>query len=141
MKEFVLQQIVFVVPESSSSGFVAQRRREAESFRQRFAGCDQSIAQARTLKAVVVKDIGRRDSSQLTGETGDEIEKTQPGKTTRPMQTDAGIELIAVCAARDVQSSAAARAEVENQLALAQNKDLGKDYLKELRDKAVIEYR
>jgi peptidyl-prolyl cis-trans isomerase SurA len=141
LTEFVLQQIVFVVPSGSSAGQFAQRRREATAFRSRFKGCDQSLEQARQLRAVVVKDMGRRDSSQLQGQAGEEIKKTEAGKTLAPQQTEQGIELIAVCSKRDIQSSAAARAEIENKLFLEQNKDLGKDYLDELRARAIIEYR
>lgn len=139
--EYRLQQIIFVVPGGSSSNYVAQRRREAEGFRLRFPGCENSLAQAATLKGVVVRDLGRRDTSQLGGAQGEEIQKTEVGKTTRPFQTDKGIELVAVCNKRDFQSNAAARAEVETQLKLGQAKELGEGYLKELRDRAIIQYR
>ncbi|MBN9027840.1 MAG: SurA N-terminal domain-containing protein [Rhizobiales bacterium] len=67
IKEFKLQQIVFVVPKGSSPGFVGQRQREAEAFRKRFAGCDGSLAQAKAMKGVVVLNMGRRDSAQVQG--------------------------------------------------------------------------
>ena len=139
--EFRLQQIIFIVPDGSSNKYIAQRRREAEGFRIRFPGCEASLAQAKGLKGVVVKDMGRRDSSQLRGQQGEEVQNTELGKTTRPFQTGNGIELIAVCSKRDFQSDAAARAEVETQLRLEQANDLGKDYLKELRDVAIIQRR
>jgi peptidyl-prolyl cis-trans isomerase SurA len=90
---------------------------------------------------VVVKELGRRDSSQLTGPDGQDIMNTAVGKTARPAQTSQGIELIAVCSSREIQSTAVARAEVENQLFLQQSADLGKEYLQELRDRGIIEYR
>lgn len=141
LTQYTLQQIVFVVPAGSSAGAYTQRRREAEAFRQRFPGCDQSLDKAKKLKGVVVKNIGRRDSSELSGPQGDLIKKTPAGKTAPPDQIDGGIELIAVCARKDIQTTAGARAEVENSLFLKQASDLGKDYLKELRDNAIIEYR
>jgi peptidyl-prolyl cis-trans isomerase SurA len=141
ISEYTLQQIVFVVPSGSSAGAYAQRRSEANAFAQRFPGCDQSLDAAKKLRGVVVKDIGRRDSTQLTGPGGDAIRKTSVGKTTSPSQTDQGIELIAVCAQRSIQSTSAARNEVENDLYIKQAEGLGKDYLKELRDRAIIEYR
>lgn len=141
MQEFRLQQIIFVAPKGSSAGVYAQRRREAESFRQRFKGCDTSLEQARRLRNVVVRDIGRRDTTQLGGPQGEEILKTREGKTTRPSQTDQGIEIVAVCAIREVRSNAAARAEIENKLLLAQGEQIGKEFLEELRAKAIIERR
>jgi peptidyl-prolyl cis-trans isomerase SurA len=139
--EYMLQQIIFVVPKGSSSAYAEQRRREAEAFRIRFPGCDKSIDAAKQLKAVVVKDLGRRTSDELSGPDGQEIKDAGVGKTTRPVKSDAGFDLIAVCSARAIDSNAAARAQVESKLTLEQNKDLGKDYLAELRKKAVIEYR
>lgn len=141
MTEYVLQQIIFVVPGGSSKDYVAQRRREAEGFRLRFPGCEGSLAQAKTLKGVVVRDFGRRDSTQLKGPQGDEIKTTELGKTTRPFQSDSGIELVAVCSKRDFKSNAAAVSEIESQLKFEQAKVLGEDYLKELRDAAVIQRR
>jgi peptidyl-prolyl cis-trans isomerase SurA len=139
--EYRLQQIIFVVPSGSSKNYVAQRRREAEGFRLRFPGCENSLAQAKTLKDVVVRDLGRREARQLRGAQGEEIQKTDVGKATRPFETDHGIELVAVCTKRDFQSNSAVRAEVETQLKLEQAQQLGQEYLKELRDKAIIQYR
>lgn len=139
--EFTLQQIIFVIPKGSSAGYIAQRRREAESYRGRFAGCDTSVAQAKTLKDVAVRNMGRRTSSELTGEDGEEVQRTPAGKTTRPHQTPQGIELVAVCTTRQLQGDAAARSQVEMQLSMEQSKDLGKEYLDELRKKAIIQFR
>ena len=129
------------MPKDSSGAVYTQRRREAEAFRQRFQGCDKSLAMAKDLRGVVVKDIGRRDSTQLTGPEGEAIKKTPVGKTAPPTQFDQGIEVLAVCATRDVQSSSGARADITNDFYLKQSKDLGKDYLAELRKGSIIEYR
>jgi peptidyl-prolyl cis-trans isomerase SurA len=139
--EFILQQIIFVVPSGSSANVFAQRRREAEGFRQRFPGCEQSMALAKNLKGVVVRDFGRRDTTQLRGDQGDEIKATAEGKTTRPFQTEKGIELYAVCTKRDFESNAGARSEVESKLRLEQAQTIGEDYLKKLREAAVIQRR
>ncbi len=141
LNEYILQQIVFVVPQGSSPALYAQRRREAEAFRLQFQGCDSSLAQAQKLRGVVVKDIGRRDATQLNGPEGEDIKKTPAGKTASPYQMEQGIELIAVCSVKQVQSQEAARAAVTNDLYGKQAKDLGKDYLAELHKAAIIEYR
>jgi peptidyl-prolyl cis-trans isomerase SurA len=139
--DYRLQQIIFVVPGGSSKNYVAQRRREAEGFRIRFPGCENSLAQAQGLKDVVVRNLGRRESGQLRGPQGDEIRNTETGKTTRPFVSEKGVELIAVCSRQDFQSDSAIRNEVENELKFEQAKELGEEYLKELRDKAIIQYR
>jgi len=139
--EFTLQQILFVVPKGSSAGYVAQRRREAEGFKLRFAGCDKSIDQAKGLKDVVVRNIGRRTSNELTGADGKEVQNTPVGKTSSPQQVDEGVTLVAVCATRAIAGDSLARGDIENKLMAEQTKGVGDQYLKELRGKAVIQYR
>ena len=98
--EYTLQQIVFVVP----SGLVRRTRSRSAGARPRPSasasrGCDQSLAQAKPLRGVVVKDIGRRDITPAQRPAGRRRSgKTPAGKTAPPNQTDQGIELIAVCA-------------------------------------------
>jgi peptidyl-prolyl cis-trans isomerase SurA len=139
--EFTLQTILFVVPKGSPAGYVAERQREAESYRLRFAGCDKSIEQAKGLKDVVVKNLGRRTTSDLTGADGKEVQNTPVGKAAPPHKIDEGIELIAVCATRSIVGDSIARDDAENKLMAAQTKGVGDQYLKELRSKAVIQYR
>jgi peptidyl-prolyl cis-trans isomerase SurA len=139
--EFTLQQILFVVPKGSPAGYVAERRREAEGFKLRFAGCDKSMDQAKGLKDVVVRNIGRRTSNELTGADGKEVQDTPIGKTTPPQQVDEGVTLVAVCATRSIAGDSLARGDIENKLMAEQTKGVGDQYLKELRGKAVIQYR
>jgi peptidyl-prolyl cis-trans isomerase SurA len=139
--EFTLQQIIFVVPPGSSAGLYAQRRDEAQAFRQRFAGCDHSLDQAKQLRGVVVKDLGRHESTEMNDPTGQAVQKTPVGHAAPPTQMAEGIELIAVCATREIDSTSGAVSAAQNNLYLQQSADLGKDYLKELRDHAIIEYR
>ena len=139
--EFTLQQILFVVPKGSPAGYVAERRREAEGFKLRFAGCDKSMDQAKGLKDVVVRNVGRRTSNELTGADGKEVQDTPIGKTTPPQQVDEGVMLVAVCATRSIAGDSLARGDIENKLMAEQTKGVGEQYLKELRGKAVIQYR
>jgi peptidyl-prolyl cis-trans isomerase SurA len=141
MTEFRLQQIIFVVPEKSSPAYIAQRRKEAEAFRLRFAGCDKSLDMAKGLKDVVVRDLGRRTAGDLAGKQGDDVKATPVGKATPSLQTSLGVEIIGVCSSREIQSDAEARAEVESKMSMEQSKDVGADYLKELRKTAVIQMR
>jgi peptidyl-prolyl cis-trans isomerase SurA len=130
------------VPKGAPAGLSDQRRREAEAFRGRFAGCDAVVEQARQLKEVVVRSTIRRTSEELQGSPdAQDIQEAGPGKLTRPRKTEDGYMLLAVCTAKSIQSNAAARVQAEAKLVDELNKDLGKDYMDELRKKAVIEYR
>lgn len=139
--EFELQQIIFVVPKGSSDGFVGQRQSQAQAYRQRFAGCDKSIEQAKSLHDVVVKNMGRHTAADFNGPLAEALQKAKAGDVTAPQRTDDGVQLVAVCSAHDIQSNAQARTEAENSLYIKQAADLGKDYLAELRKQAIIERR
>ncbi len=107
--EYTLKPIIFVVPKGAPAGLVDQRRREAEAFRGRFAGCDAVVEQARQLKEVVVRSTIRRTSEELAGSPeGQDIQETPPGKVTRPQKSEEGYMLLAVCTAKSIQSNAAA---------------------------------
>lgn len=140
--EYTLKPVIFVVPKGSSGGYDAQRRREAEAFRGRFQGCDALPEQVRQLKEVVVRPTMRRTSEELQGSPdGRDIQEAGAGKLTRPQRSDDGYVMLAICTEKEIQSNAAARVQAENKLIGELNKDLGKDYMAELREKAVIEYR
>lgn len=141
IREFMLQQIIFVVPRGSAQGAYAKRRQEAESFRSRFPGCDGALPYAQTFKGVVVKPMGRRDTTQITGPLGDELMKTAVGATTKPQVTENGVEMLAVCAMEDVASDAGARAEIQSELSSEEAKKVADDYMAELKAKAKIEQR
>jgi len=141
IREFKLQQIVFVVPKGSSPGYVGQRQREAEAFRKRFSGCDNSLAQAKAMKGVVVLNMGRRDTTQIQGPAGDALKSAPVGGTLKPDVTERGVEVIAVCEAKDIRSSAGVRAEIEEKLTAEQSKNVGKDFVAELRKDAKINYK
>jgi peptidyl-prolyl cis-trans isomerase SurA len=140
-KEYTLQQIVFVVPNGSPPAAFDQRRREAEAFRQRFQGCDNSLTQAKALNGVVVKEMGRHDATDFNGGDAQAIKDAKGGDTLRPTQTKQGIEIIAVCAVKDVQSTAAARLDIQNEIFQKESAGIAKDYLKALRAQATIVYR
>lgn len=137
VREYRLQQIIFVVPQNSTNAYVNQRRSEAQTFRQRFTGCENTMALAANLRDVTVRDIGR-DTSSLSASQRQALETTAAGHTTSPERTSLGIEVIAVCSVEVVQANEQARAEIQNQLLIDQGDQIGQDYLAELRERAII---
>ncbi|MCW5695378.1 MAG: SurA N-terminal domain-containing protein [Bauldia sp.] len=139
IREYILLPIVFVVPANAGNNVLSQRRSEAEAFRQRFAGCDGVAAQAAGLSGVVVLDMLRRDSTQLSGEQGNAVLNTQAGRTTPPSRTTQGYEVIAVCSITEIQANEQARSQIANELLIQQSEQIGEDYLAELRRSAIVQ--
>ncbi len=50
MNEYILKQVIFVVPENKK-GITGKRKAEAEAARKKFPGCDQALAFAATMGA------------------------------------------------------------------------------------------
>ncbi|TGW07458.1 peptidylprolyl isomerase, partial [Mesorhizobium sp. M2D.F.Ca.ET.145.01.1.1] len=57
--EYMLQQVIFVVPASERSATLAKRKREADAMRARFNGCATTREFAKGLLDVTVRDLGR----------------------------------------------------------------------------------
>ncbi len=138
--EYMLQQVIFVVP-ASERGKIAQRKREAESLRSRFNGCDNTREFAKGLIDVTVKDLGRRLAPELPGDWAEQIKNTKIGNATPVRETPVGVEFIGVCSSREVSDDRVAKLTLQAEgmeSGAANADDLSKKYTDELREKAKI---
>lgn len=140
--EYILQQIIFVVPQSRRNAILNSRKREAESFRQRFVGCQGSREFAKGLTDVSVRDLGRVMRPALPPDWKEYVEGTDEGKTTRTRVTDRGVEFIAVCSAKEVSDDLAAEMVFRSEATESGGNDENSEkYLKELRERARVIYK
>jgi peptidyl-prolyl cis-trans isomerase SurA len=140
--EYILQQVIFVVPEARRGAILGQRQSAAEQMRARFGDCSTTRQFAAQLTDVAVRDLGRVMQPELPPDWKDQIVSTEPGGTTATRTTDRGVEFIAVCSARQVSDDRAAamvfQAEEQSNEALAGKAE---EYLAELKERASISYR
>jgi peptidyl-prolyl cis-trans isomerase SurA len=139
--EYMLQQIVFVVPKGAGQAVENQRKSEANAYRGRFQGCQQALESARGLNGVVVKPPVRRDESQLQDDTATTLAAMQVGETTAPERTSDGFQVLAICAKNAIAGTAASNEDLRTELANERGQLLARRYLRDLRADAVIEYR
>lgn len=137
--EYLLQQVIFVVPASERKSKLSTRKREAEAMRARFNGCTSTREFAKGLIDVTVRDLGRVMAPELPPEWEKPIKATQPGQATAVRETDRGVEFIGICSTREVSDDRVARMVFQNE-AVEDGKvdELAKKYLAELREKARI---
>jgi peptidyl-prolyl cis-trans isomerase SurA len=138
--EYMLQQVIFVVP-ASERGNMAKRKREAEAMRARFNGCDNTREFAKGLLDVTVKDLGRKLAPELPSDWADQIKNTKVGGATTVRETPMGIEFIGICSSREVSDDRVAKLTFQTEGAADGDKasdDLSKKYTAELREKAKI---
>ncbi len=140
--EYILQQIIFVVPAAKRNSLMGKRQREAEASRKKYPGCDGAMAFAATMHDVAIKNLGRILEPQLPSDWKPLVVKTGEGQTTKTRRTEKGVEYLSVCKRREVSDDFAAQIvfQAEDLESIDKN---GEDpnserYLKELRSNAQI---
>ncbi|MGH6922888.1 MAG: SurA N-terminal domain-containing protein [Propylenella sp.] len=139
--EFLVQQIIFIVPQGAATGVEAQQRKEAAAFRDAFQGCDQSLQQASGKPGVVVKAPVRREEGQLGADLKAKLAALDVGGVTEPEKVAEGIQLLAICAKEEIAGQTEAAVEARQEITSERGQLLARRYLRDLRSDAVIEYR
>jgi peptidyl-prolyl cis-trans isomerase SurA len=140
--EYMLQQVIFVVPAAERGAILGKRKREAEAMRTRFSGCDSTRQFAKGLIDVTVRDLGRVLAPELPSEWAEQIKATKIGGATGVRETDRGVEFIGICSAKEVSDDRAAKSVFQSEgESKDQAGDLDKRYMAELREKARITER
>lgn len=138
--EYILQQVILVVPQSKrSKSFINRRNSEAKKLRGRVQSCDTTKTITKGLKDVTVKNLGRFLQPELPPEWAPLISKTSVDKPTRTRVTEKGVEFLVVCSSRSVSDDVAAEMVFRAEgLGSPQDSANQKRYLAELRKRAVI---
>jgi peptidyl-prolyl cis-trans isomerase SurA len=138
--EYLLQQMIFVIPEKERTKLMGKRMREAEAMRARINSCEGTSDLAKQVLDVTVRNLGRVLEPELPGDWKDLILATKPGHATKPRQTARGVELITVCSVRQVNDDRVAQmvfqreGKSEEQMAT----ELEKKYMEEIRKRSQI---
>jgi peptidyl-prolyl cis-trans isomerase SurA len=137
--EYILQQVIFVVPANKrSNAVIGARKREADQLRGRYTGCQGTRDIVTGLRDVTVRELGRFLQPQLPPDWKPLIEKTKSGGATTTRVTEKGVEFIGVCSSRSVSDDVAAAMVFQAENSEAGDTDDAKKYLEELRSRAVI---
>jgi peptidyl-prolyl cis-trans isomerase SurA len=116
----------------------------AGQIHQGFAGCAQLKTLADKMKGSVYMDLGNMNTADLSPDIQKALAQTPPGETTMPLQSDAGVELIARCDKRvEIQTAyqMPTREQVQEQLFDQQISALAQRYMRDLKRDADVEVR
>ena len=140
--DYTLRPILFLVPSGSPETFIEGRKREAESLRSRFQGCDDGLNFARALRDVAVREQVVRSSADLPAELRKLLEGVEVGRLTPPEVTKYGVEMYAICSRKESSSDNTPGKRQARESIMAQRyEQKSKQYLQELRRSAMIEYK
>jgi peptidyl-prolyl cis-trans isomerase SurA len=144
LTEYRLQQIIFVIPADRRKALMAARKNEAQNFRQKFTDCQGTVELAKALRDVAVKNLGLMFEPEIPPEWKDEVTSLAIGETTKPKETDKGVEILAVCdahvSADDRAAQVSAQVQTIGDLETKGDEEADK-LLAELRKNATIIYR
>ncbi|HEV7252588.1 MAG TPA: SurA N-terminal domain-containing protein [Mesorhizobium sp.] len=140
--EYMLQQVIFVVPASERQAKLGRRKQEAQALRARFSGCESTREFAKGLIDVTVRDLGRTLAPELPTEWAEDIKTAKIGGATPVRETDRGVEFIGICNAREVSDDRVATMVLQQQSAGgdmdAAAAELDKKFMTELHERAKI---
>ncbi|WP_127597533.1 MULTISPECIES: peptidylprolyl isomerase [Nitratireductor] len=137
--EYMLQQVIFVIPSAERKSLLSRRKKEANAMRGRFNNCQNTREFAKGLVDVTVRDLGRVIAPELPPDWKSLILETKPGQATKIRETERGVEFIGICSTREISDDRVAQMVFENEGELDKKAaELSEKYLKELREKASI---
>jgi peptidyl-prolyl cis-trans isomerase SurA len=143
--EYVIQQVIFVIPDKKRNAIAGKRKAEAEASRKSFPGCAQAKAFAAGFKDVSVRQQQRVLETQFPDEMKAEMAKIPEGGTSKVTLGAYGAEYYAICKKRQVSDDLAAQVTYETQdLSKAEKEGENpnsKKYLEELRKQNDITMR
>ena len=133
--EYILMPIlIFTSDGQDRSDDVARLRAE-------FGDCETGAERARALPDLSVRQAVRRLSPDLPPGLVERLQSMEVGQLTAPNVLEGGIEMIALCARTALQSAAARWQMAESAVRARTANQLERRVLRDLRRRAIIEYR
>lgn len=139
--EYTIRQVVLVVGRTANPAERSRRLGEANSLRKTFNDCEGSVDRVRGMRETVVRDPVIRTSADMSAPVRKLMDETPVGQLTPPEVTRAGIEMVAICARREVVGESAQKREVRAELENKQFEAVSKRLLQDARKSAMIQYR
>jgi peptidyl-prolyl cis-trans isomerase SurA len=135
-----MKQIMIELPETASETQVAAATQRLEAIRGQLT-CDNIQARASSEQGLLGADLGESDVQNLAPQFQQVARSAEIGTISSPVRTPLGVHLLAVCGRRVGGSDAPDARAVENQIYRQNISTLGRRYMRDLREDALIEYK
>ena len=139
--EYKMQPVVLIVPRGSPDEAYQQRKKEAETLRERVTSCADANNYFKSMRGAAVREIVTKTSADLPDALREMLEKTPVGHLTPPERTKQGIEMVALCARNKTKIDTPKKREIREKMFVEKYEAKSKSYLQEVRKAAMIEYR
>ncbi|WP_225668272.1 SurA N-terminal domain-containing protein [Bradyrhizobium hereditatis] len=139
--EYKLQPIVLIVPRGSAQGTIDQRRKEAESLRERVQSCDQANSYFKSMQNAAIRAPIIKTSADIPGPLRELLDKTPVGRLTPPEITKQGVEMVALCEKKPTKVDTPKKREIREKMFTQKYEAKSKAYLADIRKAAMVECR
>jgi peptidyl-prolyl cis-trans isomerase SurA len=139
--EYKMRPIVLIVPRGSAPAAMDQRRKEAESLRERVQSCDQANSYFKSMQNAAIREPVIKTSADIPGPLRELLDKTPIGHLTPPEITKQGVEMVALCERKPTKVDTPKKREIREKMFAAKYEAKQKSYLHDLRKAAMIECR
>ncbi|MBK1968965.1 MULTISPECIES: peptidylprolyl isomerase [Brevundimonas] len=135
-----MKQIMVEVPENADDAQVAAATQRLEALRGQLT-CDNILERARSETGLLGADLGESDVDDLAPQFQQVARSAELGSISTPVRTPLGVHLLAVCDRRLGGPEAPSSQQVEARLQNQNYAMLGRRYLRDLREDALIEIK
>ena len=139
--EYKLQPIVLIVPRGSAQAAIDQRRKEAESLRERVQTCEQANSYFKSMQNAAIRETVTKTSADIPGPLRELLDKTPIGRLTPPEITKQGVEMVALCDRTPTKIDTPKKREIREKMFAQKYEAKSKAYLNDIRKAAMIECR
>ncbi len=138
--EYVLEQVIFVVPDRDRRALLGKRKAEAQKLRARYTGCETSRELVRGMIDVTVRPLGRILEQELPPLWEKAVKATKAGSATAPLETPRGVEFVGVCSTRVTNDDRVAELTImqDREKSGSAAEDASKKYMDELKARARV---
>ena len=135
-----IKQVMIELPETATDSDVAAATQRLEALRPQLT-CDSMLARATSEQGLLGADLGEADVQNLAPQFQQVARSAEVGSVSTPVRTPLGVHLLGVCGRRVGGTEAPNPQEIENTLFRANLATLGRRYMRDLREDALIEYK
>ena len=135
-----IKQVMIELPDTATETDVAAASQRLEALRPQLT-CDTMLARATSEQGLLGADLGEADVQNLAPQFQQVARSAEVGSVSTPVRTPLGVHLLGVCGRRVGGTEAPNPQEVENSLFRQNLATLGRRYMRDLREDALIEYK
>lgn len=135
-----MRQVMIELPETASEAQVAEASQRLDSLRAQLT-CDNILTRARSETGLLGADLGESDVQNLAPQFQQVARSAEIGSVSSPVRTPLGLHLLAVCGRRVGGAEAPDARQIESQLFRQNLANLGRRYMRDLREDALIEMK